>query len=60
MREISITELRKLKVGDLKDGPCLKISSDGEFLAYVVMQPEGEMRTRIEAISSQIDASRGV
>ncbi len=59
MKEITITELKKLTAQEIGQSECLKVLSDGETIAYVVVKPEGEMRIRVEGIISQIDASRG-
>ena len=60
MQQVSLAELKKLTVAEMQDGPCLRVMADGDFLFYAIMQPQGEMRTRIEGIASLIDASRGV
>jgi hypothetical protein len=46
---------------DIKQGYCLKVNGEGwnEVAFYLVVKPEGPMRHRIEAICSQIDASKG-
>jgi len=58
MEEISWSELKRASAAQIKEGECLKVTSDGEMVFYVIVKPEGEMRLRIEAICSQIDASR--
>lgn len=59
MKEISWTELKKVALSEIKSGQCLKVTGDGEMAFYIIAKPEGEMRNRIEAIASQIDASKG-
>ncbi len=59
MKEITWTELKQKTLQSIKEGQCLEVTGDGAMAFYVVVKPEGEMRIRIEAILSQIDASRG-
>ena len=57
MKEISWTELKQKTLQSIKE--CLKVTGDGEMAFYVIVKPEAEMKTKVEVIASQIDASRG-
>ena len=59
MKQISLTEFKQLKATDIKESPCMEITSDGAPVALVVIGTVAEMNIRIKAICSQIDASRG-
>ena len=59
MKSMTFTELKKQKAEDLKNGECLKVTSDGGTVFYAVINPEGDMRTRIEGNCDLIDKSRG-
>jgi hypothetical protein len=62
MKEITFTELKKMTLEEVRDGPCLKIAGvgwDGPPL-YVIPKVEGPMNSRIQGICSQIDAGRGI
>lgn len=59
MKEVSWSNLKLLKLEDVKAGECLKVTGDNEMAFYVIVKPEAEMKTKIEVICSQIDASRG-
>lgn len=63
MKTISLTDFRdfiaKSKVPEIKESPCLKVTADQEPIIYIVVNPEGEMRNRIEGLCGLIDNSRG-
>lgn len=59
MKRLTLSEFRKLTAQQLKDGPCLEITSDGEPVAIVVVGSEADMRERIRGLSGLIDAGRG-
>lgn len=63
METISWTTLKKIvsrdNLASLMGGACLKVLFEGEPKFYVIIHPEQLMQTRIEALCSQIDASRG-
>jgi hypothetical protein len=59
MKEITISELRKMSADDIRAGGCLRIMADGEQVAIVVVGAIQGMGDRIAAIASQIDAARG-
>lgn len=60
VKELNWTDLKKLTLEEIKAGPCLKVAGDGwdESAFYVVVNPQGIMRDRVEGICAQIDASR--
>jgi hypothetical protein len=59
MNEISWTNLKSQTLTAIENGPCLRVTGDGDAVFYIVVKPQGEMRFRAEAMCSQIDASRG-
>lgn len=60
MREIGWTKLKQATAKDIREGPCLKVMSDDEFIGYLVIDPQGPMRDRIEGLAGLIDASKGL
>jgi hypothetical protein len=59
MKTISFSEFKRLSTRDIEGSECLKVTTDGTLVFYAVVKPQGEMRNRIEAICSQIDAGMG-
>jgi hypothetical protein len=59
LKTISLSEFKKLTSDQIKEGPCLEITSNCEHLAFLVVGSQEGMRDRISGISSQIDAGRG-
>jgi|TARA_Y100000310_G_C20593948_1_gene769531 hypothetical protein len=62
MKEVAFTELKRMRLADIKKGQCLRVPGDGwnETAFYVVVRPEQFMKARVEGLCSQIDASRGL
>lgn len=60
MKEITWTKIKLSNARDIKEGPCLKIIADGETVGYLILNPQGVMRDRVEGLASQIDAGRSV
>jgi hypothetical protein len=59
MKDISISRLKKMLAEEIRESGCFELTADSQHVAYVIVGTEGEMKTRIEAIASQIDAGRG-
>lgn len=59
MKQVPMTKFKQMSAEEIEDGGCFELTKDGEPVAQVIVGTEGEMRTRIEGIASQIDASRG-
>ena len=59
MKTVTLTTLKKKMPEDLKKGECLKVTNAGETIFYAVINPEQEMKTRIEGYCDMIDKSRG-
>ena len=59
MKTISFSNLKLMKVPDIKSGQCLQITAYGEVLGYFIINPEQVMKDRVEGICSLIDSSRG-
>lgn len=60
MKETTWTKLKVANARDIKEGPCLKITADGETVGYLIVNPQGLMRDRVEGVASLIDASKGL
>ena len=60
MKAITWTELKAMKLSDIKEGECLKVTGDGVVAFYAVVQPQGGMIATGEGICGRIDASKGV
>ena len=59
MKQVTISQLKKMKVEEIKDGGCFEVVADGEHLFYAIVGAEQEMRSQIIGRASMIDASRG-
>jgi predicted GNAT family acetyltransferase len=59
VKDISLSEFKLLKMGDILDSQCLRVTGDGDIVFYAVVKPQGPMVARIEGVCSQIDAGRG-
>lgn len=63
MKQISKSDAAKLlnqPTENLRKSPCLEITSNGLHVGFLVIGSEGAMRDKIQGLSSQIDAGRGV
>jgi hypothetical protein len=60
VKEISWTRLKQNSLENIKEGECLRVTGDGEVAFYAVVRPVGMMPAKIEALCSQIDASKGM
>ena len=60
MKEITLTEFKRLSMPEVLAGPCLKVTANMEALGYFIVNPQGIMRDRVEGICGQIDAGRGL
>ena len=60
MKQIPITELKRMTAEEIREGPCFEVMADGKHLFYAIVGTEAEMRTQIASQASMIDASRGV
>ena len=60
MKEISWTELKALRLLDIKAGQCLRVTGDGQVAFYIVVEPQGNMIAKVEGICSQIDTGKGL
>lgn len=59
MKDIPISELRKMSADDIRNGGCLRIMADGEPVAIVIVGAIQAMQDKIIAQASMIDAMRG-
>jgi len=59
MKEVTISQLKQMSAKEIREEPSLKLVADGELVAHIIVGAQGEMKTRIEAIASMIDAGRG-
>jgi len=48
-----------MKAGEIKDSPCVEVTSDGDPLFICVVGVTGNMKTTITGHCSQIDAAMG-
>ena len=60
MQEISWTNFKAMNLRDLKEGPCLIVTGDGEAVLWVIVGAKQAMRSRVQSIASQIDVGRGI
>lgn len=59
MKQMPVGQFKLLKSPEIKNSPCIEITSDGDHLCYVIIGVQGDMMHRIKGIMSQIDAMRG-
>ncbi len=59
MKKINWTDFKSKKMGDLENGECLEIMSDGATKIFAVINPQELMKDKIVALCGLIDASRG-
>ena len=59
MKNISVSQLKRLTAEEIKDGGCLEVTADGEAIAVVIVGAISVMKDRIRILASQIDAMRG-
>jgi len=59
MKEVSISELRKMSADQIKESGCFRIMADGEPVAIVIVGAIQVMQDKIMALGSQIDSMRG-
>lgn len=58
MKQISLTDLKKMLVEDIKRQGCVEITANGESLGILVVGAQGGMKNTIEGFASQIEAAR--
>ena len=59
MREIPITEFRKMLVKDIKEGSSFNLMADGECIAIVIVPISGYKRDQFQALAGQMNAAAG-
>ena len=60
MKEISWSKFRSMNLQELKAGPCLVVTGDGDAALWVIVGAQQAMQHRIRGVASQIDAGRGI
>ena len=59
MRNITITELKKMHVKDIKEQGSFNLVADGEIIAIVVIPISANKREQIQGICGQMNAAMG-
>lgn len=59
MKDISITDFKKMLVNDIKKEGSFNLVADGEYLATVVIPISAFKRQQIQALCSQMNAAIG-
>jgi len=59
MKNIAITDFRKMLVNDIKEEGSFNLVADGEFLAIVVIPISAFKRDQIQGLCSQMNAALG-
>ena len=57
MKEVGWSKVKLMNAKDMQE--CLKVTSDGQIVFYIVINPQQLMRDRIEGLCGIIDSSRG-
>jgi len=60
LKQISLSDFKKMSVQQIKDSQSLDITADGEHLAFLVIGTQEGMREKIRGLSSVSDAGRGI
>ena len=47
METIAYSKQKQLSLRDIQEGPCLRVTGDGETIFYLIVNPRQEMRARI-------------
>lgn len=59
MRNIPITEFRKMLVKDIKEGGSVNLTADGEFIAMVIIPISAYKKDQFQAMAGQMNAAIG-
>lgn len=59
MKDIPITEFKKMLVKDIKEGGSFNLIADGQFVAVVVVPASAEKRFQIQGLCGQMNAALG-
>ena len=59
MKDISITDFKKMPVKDIKEEGSFNLVADGEFLAIVVLPTSAFKKDQIQSLCSQMNAAIG-
>ncbi len=59
MKNIPITEFKKMLVDDIKKSPSFNLVADGEFIAMVIVPISVYKRDQFQALASQMNAAKG-
>jgi len=59
MKNISITDFKKMLVKDIKEAGSFNLVADGEFLAIVVVPISGFKKDQIQSLCGQMNAAIG-
>lgn len=59
MKTMSLTEFKKLTAQEIKESPCIELTSNCEHIAFIVIGSDGSMKERIRGMSGLIDSGRG-
>ena len=60
MKSIPISELKLMKVAEIKDGGSFRLTADGEVIAFVMLPMSSEKKDQLEALASQMNSSLGI
>ena len=58
MKQGTYLEFKTAGLDRIKKRQCVIVTGDGEFAFVAIVLPQQEMRTRIVALASQIEAGR--
>lgn len=60
MRDIPITEFKKMKVPEIKEGGSFNLIADGELIAIVMIPASATKKFQLQALASQMNAGLGL
>ena len=58
LKEVSWSEFKKASLEKIVERESVIVTGDGDFAFVAIVLPQQEMRTRIVAVASQIEAGR--
>lgn len=60
MKDVPITEFKKMLVKDIKEGGSFNLIADGEFLAIIVIPASAEKKTQFQGLCNQMNIALGI
>lgn len=59
MKQISLSQFKRMTAEQIRESPCVEVVADGEHLFIAIVGSEADMRVAMIGQASQINAARG-